>query len=140
MLNTRKGVEEVKAILEAMDLFNKVSTAKVEELTTETIFPSVYITLDADINEPNGKLANDGTEYNRILLITLQVHLDLTNEDSLHYLDVRDAIETAILKDTGIWSNVVDRDVIGSKWDTGQNYPKKQGEIALKLFTRACVN
>ena len=140
MLNTRKGVEEVKAILEAMDLFNKVSTAKVEELTTETIFPSVYITLDADINEPNGKLAMDGTEYNRILLITLQVHLDLTNEDGLHYLDVRDAIETAILKDTGIWSNVVDRDVIGSKWDTGQNYPKKQGEIALKLFTRACVN
>ena len=140
MLNTRKGVEEVKAILEAMDFFNKVSTAKVEELTTETIFPSVYITLDADINEPNGKLAMDGTEYNRILLITLQVHLDLTNEDSLHYLDVRDAIETAILKDTGIWSNVVDRDVIGSKWDTGQNYPKKQGEIALKLFTRACVN
>ena len=140
MLNTRKGVEEVKAILEAMDFFNKVSTAKVEELTTETIFPSVYITLDADINEPNGKLAMDGTEYNRILLITLQVHLDLTNEDSLHYLDVRDAIETAILKDSGIWSNVVDRDVIGSKWDTGQNYPKKQGEIALKLFTRACVN
>ena len=139
-LNTKKAVEEVEAILESMDFFENISTGKVEDLVSETIFPSVYITMDTDVNQANGKMRQDGGEYDRILLITLSIHLDLQNTSNLAYLDVRDDIETAILKDSAIWEHVVDRDVVGSKWDSGQNFPKKQGEIMLRVFTRACVD
>lgn len=140
MLNTRKPVEEIKAILEAMNFFEKVSVGKIDPLTSTQTLPSIYISYDSDINEPNGKLRNDGGEYDRMLYLTLEVHLDLTDKDDLYYLDVRDMVEEALLKDNQLWQNVVDRDVIGSKWDTGANLPKKQGEIAIVLFTRACVN
>jgi hypothetical protein len=140
MLNTRKPVEEIKAILEAMNFFEKVSVGKIDPLTSTQTLPAVYISYDSDINEPNGKLRNDGGEYDRMLYLTLEVHLDLTDKHDLYYLDVRDMVEEALLKDNQLWQNVVDRDVIGSKWDTGANLPKKQGEIAIVLFTRACVN
>lgn len=140
MLNTKKVVEEVKAILEGMNFFDKVSTSKVTPLTSESSFPSVYISYDNDINENNRKMRNDGGEYDRITNLTLEVHLDLTGEDDLYYLDVRDMIEEVILKDNLIWQSVIDRDVVGSRWDNGNNLPLKQGEIALLLFTRACVN
>ena len=139
MLNTRKPVEEIKAILEAMNFFEKVSAGKIDPLTSTQTLPAVYISYDSDINEPNGKLRNDGGEYDRMLYLTLEVHLDLTDKDDLYYLDVRDMVEEALLKDNQLWQSVVDRDVIGSKWDTGANLPKKQGEIALVLFTRACI-
>lgn len=140
MLNTKKVVEEVKAILEGMNFFDKVSTSKVTPLTAESSFPSVYISYDNDINETNGKMRNDGGEYDRITNLTLEVHLDLADKDDLYYLDVRDMIEEAILKDNLLWQSVIDRDVVGSRWDNGNNLPLKQGEIALLLFTRACVN
>jgi len=139
MLNTRKPIEEIKAILEAMNFFNKVGIGKVEPLTSDTNLPAVYVSFNNDINESNGKMRNDGGEYDRMLYITLEVHLDLTDTDELYYLDVRDMIEEAILKDNQLWSAVVDRDVVGSKWDNGSNLPRKQGEMAIILFTRACV-
>lgn len=140
MLNTRKPIEEIKAILEAMNFFNKVSVGKVEPLISDSNLPAVYVSFNNDINESNGKMRNDGGEYDRMLYITLEVHLDLTDEDDLYYLDVRDMIEEAILKDSQLWSAVVDRDVVGSKWDNGSNLPRKQGEMAIILFTRACIN
>ena len=139
MLNTRKPIEEIKAILEAMNFFNKVGIGRVEPLTSDTNLPTVYVSFNNDINESNGKMRNDGGEYDRMLYITLEVHLDLTDTDELYYLDVRDMIEEAILKDNQLWSAVVDRDVVGSKWDNGSNLPRKQGEMAIILFTRACV-
>ena len=139
MLNTRKPIEEIKAILEAMNFFNKVSVGKVEPLISDSNLPAVYVAFNNDINESNGKMRNDGGEYDRMLYITLEVHLDLTDKDDLYYLDVRDMIEEAILKDSQLWSAVVDRDVVGSKWDNGSNLPRKQGEMAIILFTRACV-
>lgn len=139
MLNTRKPIEEIKAILEAMNFFNKVSVGKVEPLTSDSNLPAVYVSFNNDINESNGKMRNDGGEYDRMLYITLEVHLDLIDKDDLYYLDVRDMIEEAILKDSQLWSAVVDRDVVGSKWDNGSNLPRKQGEMAIILFTRACV-
>ena len=139
MLNTGKPIEEIKAILEAMNFFNKVSVGKVEPLTSDSNLPAVYVSFNNDINESNGKMRNDGGEYDRMLYITLEVHLDLIDKDDLYYLDVRDMIEEAILKDSQLWSAVVDRDVVGSKWDNGSNLPRKQGEMAIILFTRACV-
>lgn len=139
MLNTRKPIEEIKAILEAMNFFNKVSVGKVEPLISDNNLPSAYVLFNNDINESNGKMRNDGGEYDRMLYITLEVHLDLTDKDDLYYLDVRDMIEEAILKDSQLWSAVIDRDVVGSKWDNGSNLPRKQGEMAIILFTRACV-
>lgn len=139
MLNTRKPIEEIKAILEAMNFFNKVSVGKVEPLISDSNLPAVYVSFNNDINESNGKMRNDGGEYDRMLYITLEVHLDLIDKDDLYYLDVRDMIEEAILKDSQLWSAVVDRDVVGSKWDNGSNLPRKQGEMAIILFTRACV-
>lgn len=139
-LNTRKGIEEIRDILKSMNLFEKVSVGKVEPITSDTNLPAIYISYDNDINEPNGKLRNDGGEYNRMIYLNLEVHLDLTDKDDLYFLDVRDSIEEAILKDSQIWQYVVDRDIIGSRWDMGSNLPRKQGEIAVVLFTRACVN
>ena len=138
-LNTKLPITELKAILEAMNFFAKVSVGKVEDLVIETTLPSIYITLDSDINENNGQMRTDGGEYNRVLIITLQIHLDQTNEDDLYYLDVRDKVESAILKDSLLWQSVIDRDVVGSRWDIGQNLPRKQGVMALRLFTRGCV-
>ena len=140
MLNTKKAVLEIQEILQAMNLFNKVSVGKVEPIISDNNLPAVYVTFENDINEPNGKMRNDGGEYDRMIYLTLEIHLDQIDKDDLYYLDVRDMIEEAILKDNQLWSAVVDRDVVGSKWDNGSNLPKKQGELAVILFTRACVN
>lgn len=141
MLNTKKPVQELQEILRAMNFFNDVSVGKVRDLTAETNLPNIYIKYENDINQNNGKMSGaNGEEYDRILAITLELHLDLTNQDDLYYLDVRDMVEEAILKDNQLWSVVIDRDVVGSKWDSGANLPFKQGEIGLILFTRACLN
>lgn len=141
MLNTKKPVQELQEILRAMNFFNDVSVGKVRDLTAETNLPNIYIKYENDINQNNGKMSGaSGEEYDRILAITLELHLDLTNQDDLYYLDVRDMVEEAILKDNQLWSVVIDRDVVGSKWDSGANLPFKQGEIGLILFTRACLN
>lgn len=141
MLNTKKPVQELKEILMAMNFFNEVSVGKVKDLTAETNLPNIYIKFENDINRNNGKMTGaSGDEYDRMLAVTLELHLDLTGQDDLYYLDVRDMVEEAILKDSQLWSVVIDRDVVGSKWDSGANLPLKQGEMGLILFTRACLN
>lgn len=140
MLDTKRAILEIKAIIEAMNFFEVVGIGKVKPIVEETVLPSIYICYDYDLNELNGKMRKDGGEYDRILYLTLEVHLDLTNQHDLYYVDVRDRIEEAILRDSPLWNVVIDRDVIGSKWDKGINLPKKQGEITLEIFTRACIN
>lgn len=135
--SSRAPIEELKAILEAMNLFQRVGYKPIP-LSQETQFPSAYIVVDATLNEGNGKQTTDGGEYNRFIYPTVMVNID-TGADPLAFLDVFDEVESAILKDSKFWNVVIDRDVLASKWDSGDATPKRQGEITLELFFRKCL-
>lgn len=139
-LNTKKPIEELKQILEAMNFFEKVSLGQPVEITKEESFPAVYINLDADINEENGKMTGlSGREYDRMLMVTLKFNVNTDGSGELYHLDVRDKVEETILRDQPLWQHIIDRTVEGSRWDKGASAPKREGEMGLVLFTRADI-
>jgi len=137
VLESRKPIEELYEILESMNLFEVISYSPVP-LTQETKFPSAYIVVDGTLNTNNGKMATDGREYNRMIYPTVLLNID-TEGDPLSYLDIYDRVEASILADSELWRVVIDRDVIASKWDSGEQSPKRQGEITLELFYRKTI-
>lgn len=137
VVETRAPIEELYAILDSMNLFEVIEYKPVP-LSQETKFPSAYIVVDGTLNMNNGKMATDGREYNRMIYPTVLVNID-TEGDPLSYLDIYDRVEKAVLSDNQLWNVVIDRDVIASKWDSGEQSPKRQGEITLELFFRKTI-
>lgn len=132
----RQAVEELKSILEYSQLFKNVSVAKRKALTEEDNFPSCYVKVDGTLAELNGNIGvKAGCEYDLYLDIRLILNLQL--EDDLDYLDMESDVVEAILIDNPLWNVVVDRDFIGSSWDSDANYPKKEGELGFSIRLRS---
>ena len=134
---TKKVIQELQSILEYTKFFQKVSTEPKKDLTQEDVFPSVYLHINGTVNKLNGLNTITGCEYNRQMIVELHVNLDL--ENSLDFLDVYDLVETAVLEDSKLWEFVIDRNVNGSTFDDGKEYPKKSGVIFVSLFYRSTI-
>lgn len=132
----RVAVEEIKKILEYSQLFQNVSTGKRKALTEEDNFPSCYIKVDGVTAELNGNIGvQAGCEYD--LYLDIRLILNLNMQDSLDFLDIESDVVEAILTDNPLWNVVLDRDYIGSGWDSDANYPKKEGELGFSIRLRS---
>jgi len=135
---TRKVVQEIKDILTYSKIFKKVNISKNISLTQEDTFPSCYIKVEGTSAELNGNIGTtEGCEYDRVIILRLLIFLDM--QDELEFLDYQDDVEKAIITDNPLWKIVLDRDFIGSEWDSDTSYPKKEGELAFLLKWRSDV-
>jgi hypothetical protein len=133
---TRFILEDLKAIIEAEDYFQKVSIEKLVPLDQEEVFPSCYIVNHTNTFEFNGRATTGTTGYDANLLITLCINLNMETE--LEYLDVQDMIMRAVLRDSKIWRYVLDRDIKLATWDFNERFPKKEGQITFEFKHRLC--
>ena len=132
----RVVVEEIKAILESSGIFRRVSTGKITPLTEENTFPSCFVKVDGTSATLNGNIGtNVGCEYDMYMDVRLVINLEL--QDDLDFLDVESDVVSAMLSDSGIWSVIIDREFIGSGWDSDANYPKKEGELGFSVRYRS---
>ena len=135
---TKKIIEELKSIIEYSKIFNKVDIGVKKSLTQEDIFPSCYIKVDGVSVEDREVLSvSKGCEYDRYIIVRFLIHLNM--EDDLEFLDYQDSLEKAIITDNPLWKFIVNRDFIGSEWDSDTSYPKKEGELAFLIRWRSNV-
>jgi len=135
---TRDIANEIKSILEYSKIFKKVDIGNKKSLTQEDTFPSCYLKIEGTSAELNGNMGTDvGCEYDRVMVIRVLIFLDM--KDELEFLDYQDKVEKAILSDNPLWKIILDRDFIGSEWDSDTSYPKKEGELAFLMKWRSNV-
>ena len=135
---TKKIVEELKSIIEYSKIFNKVDIGNKKSLTQEDTFPSCYIKVEGVSVEDREVLSvPEGCEYDRYMIVRFLIFLDM--EYDLEFLDYQDKVEKAILTDSPFWKYIVNRDFIGSEWDSDTSYPKKEGELAFLVRWRSNV-
>lgn len=140
-MNTR-SVEvllEILEILKAEPTINAVSTGKVEPLASETNQVAAYIQHPnvVPMLERNSPEA-DGYDYHGFYTIVCNVDC---LDDEYKVYDVSDSIQRALLNDSGIWSKLVDRNIIAVEYDNSEFSPKRSVVIALEvIFRLACTN
>lgn len=131
---TEQIMLDLKEILETVAGINKVSFGKSMPITQEDTFDAIYINPEnsAFALRVLGKQLKD---YDEFFYITLVVNTDNSDYD-LNYLKRRDDIINAVLNDTDIWTNIVDRNVVTVGYDDFENYPKKEMNIVFEFKTR----
>jgi hypothetical protein len=135
MNQTEVVLQELKGILESTRVFRKVSLEKVKPITEEDVFPSVYIGLYGEGYKPNGIKTSSLKGYDVALFVELTI-----NARGDDYLDIKGTIEKAILNDSKLWNEVLDRDLIKVEYDTNQYLPKKSFSMLVQLVYRTCGN
>jgi len=127
-------LRDIKAILETIGEVNKVEFTKAIPVNQEDTFTSVYIVPTADTFElfKNGKGID---AYDNRLYIRLVVNTDNTEEDLL-WVSTRRKIIDAILKDSAIWSSLVDRDIVSISYDDGVEHPRRTMEMIFEFRVR----
>ncbi len=116
-------LRDLEEILKTVGEVNRVSQGKVAALSEEDTFTTVYITPEVD----NYALFKQGTginAYDNTFFVRLTAHVDCKGDDLL-WVNTRHSIINAILKDSEIWTNIVDRDIVSVAHDDYDNYPRK---------------
>ena len=135
---TKKIIEELKSIIDYSKIFSNVDIGIKKSLTQEDVFPSCYIKVDGISVEDREVLSvPKGCEYDRYVIVRFIIYLDM--EYDLEFLDYQDKIEKAIISDNPLWKYIVNRDFIGSEWDSDTSYPRKEGELAFLIRWRSDV-
>jgi hypothetical protein len=136
-MSSRKILEELKAVLEANSEIQKVSLGALLPLAQENSSAAVYISPETITLEPD-KMHKGSAGYSRHLLINLYCNLDC-GTDPLALLDFAESIESSILKDSQIWSTLVDRDIASVIFDEQELFPKRTCTILLDIsYSLSC--
>lgn len=132
--DSRKIVEELKAVFAANADVSFVSTGAVEPLASESHDVAVYISPEEIATEPvfNTTKSNG---YNRHMLVTLFCNVDCT-DDNLRVFDIADSLERSLLTDTAIWGSLIDRDIISIVFDNQQSVNKRTVSVLLDVMYR----
>lgn len=114
---------ELEQILKAVPTVNKVSHGKPEPITTETQFNSIYIMpeVSAFKNRTN-KTCKNG--YWEIFPVSLLVNMECANP--LAWVQLESNIIDYVLNDKGIWTTIVDRELVTIGYDRFENFPKRE--------------
>ncbi len=129
-----KVLMDLKEIIESIPEVSYVSLGKPRDVNVDTNVPSVYINPLNGIFE-NTKNTKCISGYDTYELVRIIVNMEC--KDELDWVYLRDTIIDAVLKDSAIWKNLVDRDVINWANDDYDNMPRKQFEIGFELRIRA---
>jgi hypothetical protein len=127
-------LNDIKAILETIGEVNKVSHGKVVPLTSEDTFTSVYIVPEMD-SFTLDKASTGASAYLNSFFVRLEVNMDCSHDD-LYWVKLRRIIIDALLADTAIWTNILDRDVVSVAHDGYDNYPLKAMAILFEFKLR----
>lgn len=129
---------DLEQILRTVPSINRVSHGKPFAISQEDAFTSVYIVPDATSYQPF-KQGTAVSSYDNILYVKLYVNT-LNETDPLAYTYVHSDIVKAVLDDSGLWSKVVDRDVLACTFDEYGEYPRKSFELLFELkYREPCI-
>jgi len=133
-----KLLSDIHDILLTIGEVNKVSHGPTLPLDSEDTFTAIYIRPELDTFDitKHGLGAN---AYANTFYIRLDVNIDCTPDDLL-WIETRRSIIDAILSDAGIWTNIIDRDVVSVAQDDYGNYPRKAMSLIFEFKLREdCV-
>ena len=122
-VETRKLIEELEAILKANSAIDKVSTGALVALAQEVEEVAVYISVMNIALEPT-RMTTGTSGYDRHMLINVFCNVNC-EDDPIRILDVTDNIEASILKDSKLWTSIVDRDLVAITYDDQEHSPKR---------------
>ena len=136
---TAELLVELEEIVKAnSDLVYVASAEKVQPLASETNKTAAYINLTNNVP----RLIKNSTKldgYDNHAFFIIVVNVDCT-EDKLLVYDVVDSIQRSLLNDSGIWTKLIDRDIINIEYDNAEFYPKRSAVIAIEVTHRlVCV-
>ena len=138
LYDTRVLVEELKAVLVANIDIVKVSTDVVTPVASEDAETAVYISVENIGLEP-ARTTTTGDGYDRHMLVNLYCNYDGTTEP-LGVYDFIDSVEKCILADNGLWTTMVDRDIIAVDFDNQANAPRRSITMLLDIaYRKTCV-
>jgi hypothetical protein len=134
-MNKHKALlTDMKEILETVPNVSRVSIQGHEPLLAEDAYASIYLVPGADVFTPR----TNGTglhSYDNSFFIRCIINDNLM-EDTLRWTDTRDQVIQAVLKDSEIWTNLVDRDVSSIVYDDLNNFPFVTFEIIFEFKIR----
>jgi hypothetical protein len=127
-------LKDIEEILLTVPEIRKVSHSKPLALGVETHFPAVYINplngvFDSKFNTKS-ICGYDDYEYVRLIV---NMHCD----SDLDWVPLRGKLIKAILDDSAIWKNIINRDIVTWANDDFDNYPLKQFELGFEFRIRA---
>ena len=121
VIETRKVVEEIEAVLKANSLIDYVTTGALIPLAQETEEVAVYVSVMNVGLEPV-RMSTNASGYDRHMLINIFCNVKC-EDDPLKLLDITDSVEKSILTDNAIWTSLVDRDIISINYDDQEHSP-----------------
>lgn len=130
---------EVEDILKAnSDLTYVTSAEKTQPLANETNPSAVYISLTNNVPTlVKNSTRIDGYDHHAFFILV--VNVDCT-EDKFHVYDVVDSVQRSLLNDSGIWTKLVDRNILNTEYDNAEFYPKRSAVIAIEATYRLTCN
>lgn len=131
-------LRDLEAILLTIDEVNNVSHGKPISLTAEDTFTSVYIMPTAEAFKQD-IVGLSAASYDNLLYIRLIININCV-DDPLAWLQTRRKVIDAVLEDTPIWSNIIDRDLVSVAHDEYGDFPKKAMEVLFEFRIReSCI-
>ena len=127
-------LHDLKDILQRVDEVNHVSHGKAIPVDAEDTFTAIYIGPTADSFEPQAYGTSAGS-YDNTLFVRLLINVDCKDDD-LRWVRTRRKIIDAVLDDSPLWNNVVDRDVRTSVYDDFASHPKRSMELLFEFRIR----
>ena len=131
---TKKVLTELQEILKANKLkpvstINDLQSAAeaTKDVYTDVALETVLYRLE------NNSSGREG--YIRTFLINVHILADCKN-DMLRIFDVVDALEDDILKDSGLWTTVINRDIATINFDHGETAPYRAATILVEATIR----
>lgn len=114
---------ELEQILKAVPTVNKVSHGKPEPITTETQFNAIYIMPEvSSFKNRTNKICKNG--YWEIFPVSLLVNMECSSP--LDWVKLESNIIDYVLNDKGIWTTIVDRELVTIGYDRFENFPKRE--------------
>ncbi len=125
-------MKDMKEILETVSSVGEVTIGKHVPLDQEDSWASVYILPGADTFVPR-VIGTGVSSYDNTFFIRCIVN-DNCSDDDLTWTNTRDDIIQAVLKDSGIWTTSIDRDITSIVYDDFNSFPLMTMEL-LFMFT-----
>lgn len=127
-------MHDLKEILETVPEVQKVSFGKAMPITIEDTFTAVYVQPATEMFELH-TAAKSLQAYDDYILVSLFANIN-NSTDPLYYLYVKQQLISAILNDSAIWDNLVDRTIRSVAYDDFVNDPLCTIELLFEFRVR----
>ena len=131
---TKKVLEELRDIFKASPLDPTVTISDLKAVSELTDDITIDISLESVLYDMD-KSSPGRSGYLRNFLINVSVGVDC-QESPLKIYDVIDELEGSIFKDSELWKNLIDRDIVSVAYDHNKNPPFRGATILMEVKTR----